>query len=522
MRKIYSTQAIFIFLAAFVLTTFAASTGLAAKLPKDILVFASTDSITTWDPSASYSTESTYMPNIYEPLIWVTPPDSAKPFEPGLAERWEASDDGLKWTFYLRKGVKFHDGGMLTAQAVKDSIDRTVKLGKGNAFIFGPLKQINVLNDYTVQFVLKNPAPFDRIISSANAAWIISPKAVKNDRKWFEGGKEAGCGPYVLESYKPDEEIVFKKFDDYWRGWKEPFIETIVVKIVKEGAVQEQMIESGIADVGNRIPTESSTTFDEKECCERSVGPSFMNYAIHLNTQKFPFDNKKIRQAVSYAVPYESMIEVALAGLGRQAVGPVPFGQFGHDESLLQYTYNLKKAKKLMAEAGYPNGIKEKILFTYASENATEKTFAPLLKEGLAKIGIDVEIRPMIWTAQWDMMKGGPKKAHHMAALLWWPSFSDPYETLYSLWHVEKKPYFNFAYYKNPEFDKTILAAYSTPDGATAKALYSKAQKMMVEDAPSIFLFDVKRPVFKRKELKGLVFNPNYSRVLFWYNMHKE
>jgi len=494
----------------------------AAKLPKEILVQASTDSITTWDPSASYSTESVYMPNIYEPLIWVTPPGSDKLFEPGLAERWEATDDGLNWTFYLRKGVKFHDGGMLTAQVVKDSIERTIKMGKGAAFIFGPVKEIKVLNDYTVQFVLKSPAPFDRIAASANAAWIISPNAVKNDRKWFEAGKEAGCGPYMLESYKPDEEIVFKKFDDYYKGWKKPYLERIVVKIVKESTVQEQMIESGVADWGNRIPVESSKTFADKECCERPVGPSFMNYAIHLNTQKFPFDNKKIRQAASYAVPYQSMIEVALGGLGTQAVGPVPSGQFGHDKSIYQYKTDYEKAKKIMAKAGYPNGIKDKIIFTYASENAVEKTIAPLLKEGLAKIGINVEIRPMIWTAQWDLMKGGAEKAQHMAALLWWPSFSDPYETLYSLWHAEKKPYWNFAYYKNPEYDKTILAAYSTPDSSEAKALYTKAQKMLIDDAPSIFLFDVQRPVFKRKELKGYVINPNYPRVPFWYYMYKE
>ena len=494
----------------------------AAKLPKEILVQASTDSITTWDPSASYSTVSVYMPNIYEPLIWVTPPGSDKLFEPGLAERWEATDDGLNWTFYLRKGVKFHDGGMLTAQVVKDSIERTIKMGKGAAFIFGPVKEIKVLNDYTVQFVLKSPAPFDRIAASANAAWIISPNAVKNDRKWFEAGKEAGCGPYMLESYKPDEEIVFKKFDDYWKGWKKPDLERIVVKIVKESTVQEQMIESGVADWGNRIPVESGKTFAEKECCERPVGPSFMNYAIHLNTQKFPFDNKKIRQAASYAVPYDSMIEVALAGLGTQAVGPVPVGQFGHDKSLYQYKTDIEKAKKLMAEAGYPNGIKDKIIFTYASENAKEKAFAPLLKEGLAKIGIDVEIRPMIWTAQWDLMKGGAEKAQHMAALLWWPSFSDPYETLYSLWHAEEKPYWNFAYYKNPEYDKMTLAAYSTPDSSKAQALYTKAQKLLIDDAPSIFLFDDQRPVFKRKELKGFVLNPNYPRVPFWYYMYKE
>ncbi|OPX34313.1 MAG: hypothetical protein B1H11_11095 [Desulfobacteraceae bacterium 4484_190.1] len=496
--------------------------GQAAQLPKDILLFASTDSITTWDPSAAYSTESSYMPNIYETLIWVSAPGSEKPFKPGLAEDWRVEENGLRWTFYLRKGVKFHDGGVLNAQVVKDSIERTMKMKKGAAFIFDPVKEIKILNDYTVQFILKKAAPFDRIIASANAAWIISPKAVKKERKWFDAGHEAGCGPYVLESWKPDEEIIFKKFDGYWRGWEGPHFKRIVVKIIKEGTVAEQMLESGVADLATRIPTESVRTFDAKKCCKLLKGPSFMNYAIHMNTTKPPFNNKLIRKAASYAMPYKDMIEVSMGGLGKQSVGPIPCGQFGHDDSLYQYRYDLDKAKQLMAKAGYPNGLKENVIFTYASENVTEKAFAPLVKEALAKIGINVEIQPMIWTAQWELVKGDPEKAQDMAALLWWPTFSDPYETLYSLWHVEEKPYWNFSYYKNPEFDRTILEAYSTPDAKKAKALYAKASKILIKDAPSIFLFDVERAVFKRAELKGYVINPNYPRVPFFYNMYKE
>ena len=520
-RRRWLNAIVILGVAVFLLGTLTGS-GQAAKLPKDLLVFASTDSITTWDPSAAYSTESSYMPNIYETLIWVSPPGSEEPFQPGLAEDWRVDDNGLKWTFYLRKGVKFHDGGVLTAQVVKDSIERTMKMGKGAAFIFAPVKEIKTLSDYAVQFVLKEPAPFDRIISSANAAWIISPKAVKNDREWFDQGHEAGCGSYMLESWKPDEEIIFKKFGDYWRGWEGPHFTRIVVKIVKEATVSEQMLESGVADLATRIPTESARTFDEKEGCERLVGPSFMNYAIHLNSTKFPFSNKLIRKAASHAVPYEDMIEVSMAGLGTQAVGPIPKGQFGHDDTLFQYVYDIDRAKKLMAEAGYPNGIKEKVVFTYASENATEKAFAPLVREGLGKVGIDVEIRPMIWTAQWELVKGDPQKAQDMAALLWWPTFSDPYETLYSLWHVEEKPYWNFSYYKNPEFDRTILEAYSTTESDKAAVLYAKASAMLIEDAPSIFLIDVQRAVYKRTELKGYIINPNYPRVPFFYNMYKE
>jgi len=500
----------------------AAVSGQAAKLPKNILVYACTDSTTTWDPSVSFSTELTYLANIYEPLIWVSPPGSAREFRPGLAERWEKSADGLTWTFYLRAGVKFHDGGMLTAKAVKDSFERTKTMKKGASFILGPIKEIKVLDDHTVQFNLKSVAPLERIVASAYAAWIISPQAVGKDQKWFDMGNAAGSGPYLLESSKPDEEIILKKFDGYWGGWDKHHFDRIVVKIVKEGAVQEQMIESGVADLGNRIPVESSRIFDRKQCCSRLVGPSYLNYALHLNTRKAPFDNKKIRQAVSYAMPYKDIVEVGIGGLGRQSLGPVPYTQYGHDKTLYQYSQNLEKAKKLMAEAGYPNGLKEKIVYTYAAENQVEKAFSPLIKESLAKIGIDVEIRPMIWNAQWDLMKGGAEKAQHMAALLWWPTFSDPYDTLYSLWHSEDKPFFNFAYYKNPEYDKLIDQAYTSPDASRATGLYARAQKILVEQAPSVYLIDVELPVFIRNELKGYVINPSYPRVPFFYEMHKE
>jgi peptide/nickel transport system substrate-binding protein len=496
--------------------------GQASELPKDILVYACTDSITTWDPSVSFSVELTYLANIYEPLIWVAPPGSDQEFRPGLAEKWEKSADGLTWTFHLRKGVKFHDGSMLNAKAVKDSFDRTKTMKKGASFILGPIKEIKALDEYTVQFDLNSVAPLDRIVASAYAAWIISPNAVGKDQKWFEAGNEAGSGPYMLEKSKPDEEIVLKKFDDYWGGWDKPHFERIVVKIVKEAAVQEQMIDSGVADLGNRIPVESMKAFDQQECCHRLVGPSFLNYALHLNTQKAPFNNQIIRQAVSYALPYSDMVEISLGGLGRQSVGPIPYSQFGHDKNLFQYSQNIEKAKDLMAEAGFPNGIKEKIVYTYAAENQVEKAFSPLVKEALAKIGLDVEIRPMIWNAQWDLMKGGPEKAQHMAALLWWPTFSDPYDTLYSLWHSEEKPFFNFAYYKNPAYDKLIDEAYTTPDAAAAEALYFQAQKILVEEAPSVYLFDVELPVFMRNELKGYVINPSYPRVAFFYDMYKE
>jgi len=523
MRK-FNLKKVVVGILLFGFVVFGIATTQAAQLPKNILVFASTDSITTWDPSAAFSTESSYMPNIYEGLLRANPPGSEKDFEPLLAKDWKVSKDGLIWTFYLREGVKFHDGEPFNAQAVKYSIERAMKLGLGAAFIFDPVKEIKIIDNYTVQFILKYAAPFDRIVASANAAWIMSPKSAKKGREWFEEGHEAGTGPYMLESWKPDEEIVFKKFEDYWGGWKRPHLDRIIVKIIKEAVVSQQMLEAGEVDLATRIPIDSIARVQAREDCEVLRGPSFMNYCLHLNTAKPPLDKKLVRQAISYAISYQDIIKVSVAGWGRQAVGPVPYGEFGHDEYLYQYRYNLDKARKLMAEAGYAKGIDGKLILTYAAENIAEKKFCPLIKEGLAKIGIEVEIRPMIWTSQWEWVKGDPQKAQDLAALLWWPTFNDPYDTLYSLWHAEEEPYWNFAYYKNPKFDQLIKEAYETSgsDPERAKGLYSTAQQILIMDAPSVFLFDVERGVYKRANLKGYIINPSYPRVPFFYYMYKE
>jgi len=490
--------------------------------PKNLLVVASTDSVTTWDPSAAFSTESSYLPNVYEGLLRATPPGSDQDFEPLLATDWEASSDGLSWAFYLREGVKFHDGEVFNAQAVKTAIERTMNLGLGAAFIFDPIEEIEVVDKYTVRFKLSYPAPLDRILASANAAWIMSPKSAAQSREWFDAGNEAGTGPYMLESYKPDEEIVFTKFDDYWGGWKDSNIKKVIVKIIKDAVVQRSMLESGEADIVTLIPRDSIEKVGAREDCKVLRGPSFENYACHLNTAVAPLDNKLVRQAISYAIPYQDIVEVGVSNFGRQAVGPVPYGEFGHDENLFQYSYDIDKAEELMKQAGYPDGIDRTLMLTYATENAVEKAYCPLIKEGLSKIGIDVKISPMIWTSQWELVKSGPDDVQDMALLLWWPTFNDPYDTLYSLWHTEGTPFWNFSYYKNSEFDDLINEAYATPDPEKAKELYSEAQAIIVEDAPSVYLFDVESLVPMRSNVFGHEINPAYPRVVFYYNIYKQ
>lgn len=490
-------------------------------LAKQILLVASVDSVTTWDPSASYSTEIAYFTNFYEGLIRATPPGSAQPFEPMLATEWKASPDGLLWTFVLRRGVKFHDGTPFTAQAVKYSFERTMELGLGAAFILDPVKEIRIVDDYTVQFHLSYAAPLDRIVASAYGTWIFSPSVKDKPREWFEQGNVAGTGPYFLESYKPDQELILRRFTEYWGDKSIPALDRVVIRIVKDAVTMQNMLESGQADIVTLIPQESLKAVDDRPDCKVLLGPSFMNYAIHINTVRPPLNNVLVRQAISYAIPYQDIIKVSVAELGRPAESAIPFGQFGFSSGS-KYSYDLQKARALMKQAGYEGGIGRTLVFTYAAENAAHQAYAPLIKENLEKIGIPVEIRPILWNAQWEMMKGDPAKAQDLGALLWWPTFNDPYETLASLWRTEKNPFFNFSYYSNKEFDTIIDEAYATPDETKALTLYKKAQEILMRDAPSVYLFDLTAAVPMRANITGYVINPSYPKAMYFYGVYKK
>ena len=183
----------------------------------NVLKVAATANVTTWDPIKSFSTEALYMANFYESLLRVNPPGAAEAIEPVLAESWEISEDGLTWTFNLREGVTFHDGEPLTADAVKQSID-TAAANAGASFIWFPLESVNVVDDLTVEIVTSYPASVDLIASSLYGAWIVSPKALDAaaaDEAYFEAGIEAGTGPYMLESYIPDQEVLMTAYEDY-------------------------------------------------------------------------------------------------------------------------------------------------------------------------------------------------------------------------------------------------------------------------------------------------------------------
>jgi peptide/nickel transport system substrate-binding protein len=470
----------------------------------NVLKVADTGAITTWDPRASSSSESRILANFYEPLIWANPPGSAEPYSPALATSWETSQGGKVWTFHLRHGVTFHDGTAFNAQAVKYSYDATKKLGLGLAYIWSDLKEVKVVDPYTVQLVLDQPIPLEPLVSSEYAAWIFSPKTAGKTQAWWDKGREDGTGPYMLQSYSPNQETVLTRYPAYWGGFKNNQFRKVVFEVAQDASTQRQMLESGAVDLQESVGRDAVQAMQAESGIHVYIVPSLVSQILYLNTQHKPLNNPLVRQALAYATPYSDIIAAAINNLGTQSNGPMPAGLWPRDDSVQPYTYDMTKAKQLMAQAGYPNGG-FKMLMTYPTEeNPADTTMATLLKESWAKLGVTLNLQPMLWAQAWQKAKGPNAARQDALSITWWPAYSHGKDSLTEELHSESTPIFNLAYWYNKGYDNLIDTAWTTEatDRTKAKQLYDQAQVMIHDQAPIIYLWDLKAVYAANSKLK--------------------
>jgi len=476
--------------------------------------------ITNWDPSVEYSNGIHVMNNIYELLVRYNP--ETKKVEPELATEWSNSNEGLTWEFKLREGVKFHDGTEMDAESVKFSIDRTIRLASGASYIWDAVKEIVVVDNYTVKFDLKYNAPLDLIASTGYSAFIYSPKNLKDNDEWFQEGRDAGTGPYKLKSFTWGEEVILEQFDGYWRGWDGKHVSMVVFKKLSEPATRRQAVETGEATIVEKLPYTDLDMLKDDSNVVVDITPSMQNIFVMINTQKPPLDNKLVRQAISYAFPYQQAIDYAAGGYATQSYGAVPAGLWGFSDKVKQYTHNLDKARDLLSQAGIPNGG-FKMLFTYLSGDEAEKNIAELYKSQLGKIGVELEIRSMPWDSQWELAKNRKlEERQDLFIMHWWPDMPSPYSMMYSTYHSEEEPYFNLSYYYNPVFDNLIDQANQATsfDIVGAEKMFVEAQNLLMDDAATIAVYDQSLGYVYTENFLGFKYNPAYATVVFFYDTY--
>jgi len=479
--------------------------------------------ILDWDPSVMFSNGIVVLSNVYETLLRYDSENDV--LIPMLATDYTKSEDGLTWTFNIRQDVKFHDGTDLNAEAVKFSIDRTMTMNKGGSYIWEAVKEINVLEEYKVEFKLDYPAPIDLIASAGYASFIMSPTAVKeNGDEWFQKGNEAGTGPYKLQKFTMGDEVVLTKNDDYWKGWEGKNFDKVVIKKVSESSSRRQMITKGEADITYGLPYEDVESLKENSNVAINVEPSYQNMIGCFNIEKEPLNNKLVRQALSYAFPYDDVVKYAKGGYAQQSTGVVPNGLWGHSNTLFQYKYDIDKAKELLAEAGYPDGGLN-LTYTYTSGDEAGKKTAELYKSELAKINVYLDVRGMPWDSQWEMAKSTkPEDRQDIFTLYWWPDYASPISWMYNLYHSEDEILFNLSYVKDTALDGMIeeADALTATDREKAEEVFVKAQEDVIENAYTMFMYDKQVVWVQNASFKGHKGNPAYPNVVFFYDTYRE
>lgn len=473
----------------------------------------------TLDPSVENSNGVMVLQNTHETLTRYN--YKTGEIEPLLATSWTSNEDGTVWVFQIREGVKFHDGAEMNAEAVKKSIDRTITLNQGAAFIWDAVDSIEVTGDYEVTFNLSYPAAMDLVTSAAYAAYIISPNAIENNTEWFNDGNNSGTGPYMIQKLTPGEEVIFERFDDYWQGWSENQFTNVIVKKNVESGSRRQLIETGEAHISYQFSSTDLQALRDNPNVDIIDAPTFNNIMICLNTERPPMDNADFRRAMSYAFPYDETVNDVLEGNGKQSFGMVPDGLWAHDESLPQYKTDLEKAQEYLDKSGVDtNGLK--IELTMKSGDDAYRNLAQLYQVNLKKLGIELELREMNWESQWERAKNtDPTDRQHMFIFIWWPDYASPSSWFNSMVKSEEEILFNLSYINDPEFDQMIAEAdeLTVTDRPAAEQKFIDIQKRLIDESLFLFLYDQVHVWAVNPSISGVEENPAYPTAIQYYNV---
>jgi len=374
---------------------------------KDVIVVARALDLNSLDPHISWCDScKVVIGSLYETLIKLG--SDNKTILPNLAKNWEVSADGMTYTFYLDEYARFSDGSPVESKDVKFSIERWQNL-KTDSSIYvksvskidasDPRKVVITVSAWPSELLGQLAVPYAGIVNSdvamANGA-VATANAPEKDKAeaWFMKNS-AGSSPYVLESYRPDEEIRLKLNPKYWG--KKPAIKRIIIKHVPEPVSQAQMLESGQVDIAMQIDADTAKTIRNRKVVIKSQPSYYFNYVALVpgaKNLKVPL-TPKVREAIALAIDHEGMLDVTLGGAGRIQPSVVPV-EFPGGSGFPTPRQDLAKARKLLAEAGHPNGFE--ILAVYpdiASYGVSYSVVMQKVQQDLAKIGIKVKLEPV-------------------------------------------------------------------------------------------------------------------------------
>ena len=418
---------------------------------------------------------------------------------PELAESWEVSRDNLTWTFKLRQGVKFHDGQELTSADVKFTFDRLFEKSPGKSD-FIAVDKVEPAGKYAVKFVTKEP--FAGLLAALGGFWgfIISEAGIK---KHGDLNKAAvGTGPFMLEDWKVEQQMVFKKNPNYFKSGR-PYFDQVILRVIPDeanivaalrtGQIQHAFIEDN--KNFNLLKDEKSLTGYRSS----RLGYDFLN----INASRGPLKDVRVRQAISWAVDRAQVMRVATSGFGRltaPATAPMKQWQLPEDQWMKYYKPDLDKAKKLLADAGVGSGftVKLGVIPTFP----TMVSGAPVIAAQLKRIGITAEIENVeyaVWIKRWQAKDFD-------LTMNTTPGYADPDTAFFRALHSTKGQ--NWNSWSVPDLDAILEEGRRTMDPKKRKEIYDRAQIMILENVPHLWLFSADTIDFTQASVKGFRQHP--------------
>ncbi|MGC8782424.1 MAG: ABC transporter substrate-binding protein, partial [Anaerolineae bacterium] len=468
------------------------------------------------------TTEEYFLPlNLYDRLVEaVTTGPLKSELQPGLAEKWDVSADGLKYTFYLRKGVKFHSGDVLTADDVIFTFDRMLDPATkalntdfldmiagakermdGKATSVSGLKKVD---DFTVEITLAAPfAPF--LANLATPAGSIYSKAATTKAGKDFGTKPVGTGPFKLDSWTPDSELVLSAFDDYFRG--RPKFDKLIMKIVPEPQTMALMFKKGDLDVFDLDFARSQIPEFKKDpqWKDRIIsGPRVGTYYMSINQAIKPFDNPKVREAIMYAIDRQTLIDKLYYGTGIPAKGILAPGLAGYNPDLPGFKYDPEKAKALLKEAGFADGFE--MTLNQTTDSPTTLKMNEALQAMLAQVGIKAEIKQMD-SAAWSGTRKEGKLGSYTSS--WSADYNDPDNFIYTFFAPRNSVSRSWNY-QNKAVQDQLEKARTMTDMAARYKLYQEIEYTIVyKDFAFVPLFHLEHLFVVQPKVKN--FKPSWN-----------
>ena len=433
---------------------------------------------------------------MFNALVRFKPADiNPEKIEPDLAERWERSKDGLVWTFYLRKGVKFHKGyGELTAEDVKFSLEKAAnKATSGFAADYSALAKVDAVDKYTVRLTFKSAIPSVLgILTDYHGGYIVSKKAVeeKGDKFKFD---PIGTGPFMLKEYVPKEKVVEVRHPDFFRG--KPKLDQVEFWFMPDASSREMAFRKGEIDIveGEREQAWVKKMRDVPGTAIEIFGPGEM-LILNFNMSKKPLDDIRVRRAICHAINLDELMKFLGPDVTTKLVSVVPMDYLGGTDKVPKYAFNPEMAKKLIAEAGYAKGLDLSMVITEMSDYRRPME---QVQEQLRRVGINLKMDVITHTAYHEQIR---KDVNPLVLYVFarFPTADAPLTQFFYSKSIVGTPtaITNFSHYN--KIDDLIDKAKVEIDVKKQKELWAEAQRKILEDAAALPLC-ISKFVFSRK-----------------------